>query len=163
MFIEGQEILDKRYRVVKKLGGGAFGEIFKGMLTLLLLKPVFSWEEEVWRVPCSQSGKLRVFFWSSQLFRKKQSKVSAILCCFGSPNWFTKWEARPLCPSSTLLETKSSKMAACSTSWLWICWARVWKICFKSVDANLIWRPSAMLLHKWWVVNQVHYTKYLLL
>ena len=31
MFIEGQEILDKRYRVVKKLGGGAFGEIFKGI------------------------------------------------------------------------------------------------------------------------------------
>jgi hypothetical protein len=32
MFIEGQEILDKRYRVVKKLGGGAFGEIYKGTL-----------------------------------------------------------------------------------------------------------------------------------
>lgn len=30
MFEEGQEILDKRYRVIKKLGGGAFGEIFKG-------------------------------------------------------------------------------------------------------------------------------------
>ena len=30
MFEEGQEILDKRYRVLKKLGGGAFGEIFKG-------------------------------------------------------------------------------------------------------------------------------------
>ncbi len=30
MFTEGQEILEKRYKVIKKLGGGAFGEIFKG-------------------------------------------------------------------------------------------------------------------------------------
>ena len=34
MFEEGQEILDKRYRVIKKLGGGAFGEIYKGKLSL---------------------------------------------------------------------------------------------------------------------------------
>jgi hypothetical protein len=31
MFVENQEILDKRYKVIKKLGGGAFGDIFKGM------------------------------------------------------------------------------------------------------------------------------------
>ena len=34
MFEEGQEILDKRYRVLKKLGGGAFGEIYKGKFEL---------------------------------------------------------------------------------------------------------------------------------
>jgi len=26
---EGQEILDKRYKVIKRLEGGAFGEIYK--------------------------------------------------------------------------------------------------------------------------------------
>ena len=36
MFVEGQEILDKRYRVIKKLGGGAFGEIYKGKWLLLI-------------------------------------------------------------------------------------------------------------------------------
>ncbi len=36
MFIEGQEILEKRYKVIKRLGGGAFGEIYRGKVASLL-------------------------------------------------------------------------------------------------------------------------------
>lgn len=32
MFAEGQEILEKRYKVIKRLGGGAFGEIYRGII-----------------------------------------------------------------------------------------------------------------------------------
>jgi hypothetical protein len=34
MFLEGQEILEKRYKVMKKVGAGAFGEIYKGKICL---------------------------------------------------------------------------------------------------------------------------------
>jgi serine/threonine protein kinase len=55
MFIEGQEILEKRYRVIKKLGSGAFGEIYKGRHTLNSYKladtVVFSGKEKDRRAP----------------------------------------------------------------------------------------------------------------
>jgi serine/threonine protein kinase len=35
MLIEGQEILEGRFKIIKKLGSGAFGEIFKGTQNLL--------------------------------------------------------------------------------------------------------------------------------
>jgi len=33
MLQEGQEILEGRFKIIKKLGSGAFGEIFKGKST----------------------------------------------------------------------------------------------------------------------------------
>ena len=44
MFAEGQEILEKRYKVIKRLGGGAFGEIYRGNYSLYYsLMPLNTW------------------------------------------------------------------------------------------------------------------------
>ena len=67
MFAEGQEILEKRYKVIKRLGGGAFGEIYRGnfisihTLCHYIFKSInqivnYSWEEEDRGAFGSQSG-----------------------------------------------------------------------------------------------------------
>lgn len=62
MFAEGQEILEKRYKVIKRLGGGAFGEIYRGKNHSITNEEIFklfiySGEEKDWRASCCQSGK----------------------------------------------------------------------------------------------------------
>jgi len=71
MFTENQEILEKRYKVIKRLGGGAFGEIYRGKWlqtpripgSIVPIKrdfeinPYCSRKEEDWRTPGCQSGK----------------------------------------------------------------------------------------------------------
>ena len=56
MLSEGQEILDGRFKVIKKLGSGAFGEIFKGKFWKRLDSDRFggfsSEEEDWWNVRC---------------------------------------------------------------------------------------------------------------
>jgi hypothetical protein len=51
---EGQEILEGRFKIIKKLGSGAFGEIFKGRGSALTLN---SGEEKDKRDVCSQNCK----------------------------------------------------------------------------------------------------------
>jgi hypothetical protein len=36
MLVENQEILEGRFKIIKKLGSGAFGEIYKGKLIYFL-------------------------------------------------------------------------------------------------------------------------------
>ena len=38
MLQDGQEILEGRFQIIKKLGSGAFGEIYKGKFRLICLE-----------------------------------------------------------------------------------------------------------------------------
>lgn len=42
MFVDGQLILEERYKVLKKLGGGAFGEIYKSKYLISLIIIIFN-------------------------------------------------------------------------------------------------------------------------
>lgn len=55
MLQEGQEILEGRFKIIKKLGSGAFGEIFKGIVMSLLT--FCSRKEEDWRIFCCENSK----------------------------------------------------------------------------------------------------------
>merc|ERR1712150_40417 len=74
---EGQEILDKRYKVIKKLGGGAFGDIYKvekrktgDFLAAKVEKAV-------------KNAKHIMLFWESKLIHKlrerRQSQIFILL------------------------------------------------------------------------------------
>ena len=58
MFVEGQEILEGRYKVMKKCGNGAFGEIYKGKYSALTCRLTMdSGEEKDRRVLRSEGRK----------------------------------------------------------------------------------------------------------
>jgi len=60
MLQEGQDILEGRFKIIKKLGSGAFGEIFKGKIVRGVEGVKLtdcSGEEKDGRVLCRQNSK----------------------------------------------------------------------------------------------------------
>ena len=46
MLSDGQEILEGRFQIIKKLGSGAFGEIYKGKLIAKKILIVDFWKRD---------------------------------------------------------------------------------------------------------------------
>lgn len=76
MLTEGQEILDRRFKVVKKLGGGAFGEIYK-------VEKKKTGEILAAKIEKAQRGQKHIMlFWESKLIHKLRGKTEVPLLHF---------------------------------------------------------------------------------
>jgi serine/threonine protein kinase len=76
MLTEGQEILDRRYKVLKKLGGGAFGEIYK-------VEKRKTGEVLAAKIEKAQRGQKHIMlFWESKLIHKLRGKTQVPLLHF---------------------------------------------------------------------------------
>ena len=70
MFVEDQEILENRFRIVKKLGAGAFGEIYK-------VEKKKNGEMMAAKIEKStKNSKHVMLFWESKLIHKLRNKTS---------------------------------------------------------------------------------------
>ena len=124
MFEEGQEILDKRYRVIKKLGGGAFGEIFKGKF----LAQFCTKEARVASALFERNfDTKRQFIWilSRQNRVQKVSLLTEFLCAFCSgekKNWrtFSSESGKFKEPNQTWKELNASRASLVSIVELWV-------------------------------------------
>jgi len=68
MLQESQEILEGRFKIIKKLGSGAFGEIFKGKFISHTTHPWHpltsncSWKEKDWRIFRCQNCTCNLYY-----------------------------------------------------------------------------------------------------
>jgi serine/threonine protein kinase len=68
-FSPGQEILDKRFKVIKKLGGGAFGQIYQ--VEKKKTKEIVAAKVE----KAVKNQKNVMLFWESKLIHKMRGKT----------------------------------------------------------------------------------------
>ena len=67
---EGQEILDKRYKIIKKLGSGAFGEIYK-------VEKKKTGDFLAAKIEKAVKGQKHIMlFWESKLIHKLRGKTA---------------------------------------------------------------------------------------